>query len=73
MKKSNLISSVAVAALLVALPITTPAFVPAGAPAVAAQDVRVSISIFFDELRPHGVWVKHKRYKFVWCPKVDSR
>ena len=41
--------------------------------AAQAQDVRVSFSIFFDELEPHGVWVRHPRYRYVWCPDVDVR
>jgi hypothetical protein len=32
----------------------------------------ISISVFFDTLAPHGVWVKHPQYRYVFCPKVEA-
>jgi hypothetical protein len=41
------------------------------APAEAAASV--SINIFFQPLAAHGVWVKHSKYRYVFCPKVDAK
>ncbi|MHA6692704.1 DUF6600 domain-containing protein [Devosia sp. A449] len=38
-----------------------------------AQSVSVSFQLFFDQLEPHGVWVRHARYNYVFCPTgVDT-
>ena len=37
--------------------------------AAQAQGVaRVNISIFFDELAPHGRWLSTRRHGYVWVP-----
>jgi len=41
--------------------------------AVVAQEARVSFNLFFDDLGPHGLWVRHERYQYVFCPRVDAR
>ena len=37
-----------------------------------ATTATVSIEVFFDNLAPHGVWVKDTRYHYVFCPRVDA-
>ncbi|HHY50590.1 MAG TPA: hypothetical protein GYA10_12670, partial [Alphaproteobacteria bacterium] len=71
MPRSKFILGVATAALLAATPLVVGPMPLLGAPAATAQDVRISFNIFFDRLRPHGLWVRHARYRFVWCPDVD--
>lgn len=71
MKKTHLLASLAIAALLAAAPAGFQ--LPFTASAVQAQEARVSFSVFFDQLRPHGIWVKHAKYKYVFCPKVDTK
>jgi hypothetical protein len=65
--------SLATATALSILPVsfgTLP--VPLGVvPAEAAPTV--SINIFFKPLASHGVWVKHSKYRYVFCPKVDAK
>ena len=74
MKTRKLLAGVATAALLLSLPMAAgPANLPFAATAAQAQEVRVSFNLFFDELEPHGVWVRHARYRYVWCPDVDVR
>ena len=42
-------------------------------PAALAQSARVDISIFFDELAPHGRWVQSQRHGFVFLPaSIDA-
>lgn len=31
----------------------------------------VSLQVFYDELQPHGTWIDHGRYGYVWMPNVD--
>ena len=46
--------------------------IPVGVqPAEAAATV--NIDIFFSPLAAHGVWVKHPKYHYVFCPKVDAK
>ena len=73
--RSKLITSVAAAALLVALPLSAGPMtaLPLGTQQAQAQNVRVSFNIFYEQLRPHGVWVRHDRFRYVWCPQVDVR
>jgi hypothetical protein len=65
--------SLATATALSILPVsfgTLP--VPLGVvPAEAAASI--SINIFFKPLASHGVWVKHSKYRYVFCPKVDAK
>lgn len=37
-------------------------------PLAAAQSVDVDVSIFFDELEPHGRWIETSRYGYVFVP-----
>src|SRR6476661_11005193 len=69
MRSPKLLTSLAVLTMLTASPAAVPMF--AASPAVA-QEAQVSFSIFFDRLRPHGLWVKNERYRYVFCPKVDA-
>jgi hypothetical protein len=71
MKNTHLLASLAIAALLAAAP--TGLSLPFTSTAAQAQEARVSFSVFFDQLRPHGIWVKHAKYKYVFCPKVDAK
>src|SRR5687767_10531137 len=70
MVKCKFLSSIAAAALLVTapLPIGGPAPDWIGAAEVRAQDVDIDISFFFGELQPHGRWVRHDRYHYVFVP-----
>ncbi|HTN62274.1 MAG TPA: DUF6600 domain-containing protein [Devosia sp.] len=46
---------------------------PFGVSAAQAQSVSVSFQLFFDQLEPHGVWVRHAKYNYVFCPTgVDA-
>ena len=38
-----------------------------------AATANVSINVFFKPLASHGVWVKHPKYHYVFCPKVDAK
>jgi hypothetical protein len=70
MKKSRLLASLAVIAMLAVAPVGLQ--LPFMASAVQAQEAHVSFSVFFTDLKPHGVWVKHAKYKYVFCPRVDA-
>jgi hypothetical protein len=70
MKAKRLFYGIAVAAMLSAIPLVAP--VPTLPIAAQAQELQVSFKVFFDDLRPHGLWVKHARYKYVFCPRVDA-
>ena len=37
----------------------------------AAQNVSVSMQVFYDQLSPHGKWVNHARHGYVWVPGVE--
>lgn len=67
MTKSKLLAGIAIATLLTATSgfVNTPLF--GSAPAMA-QSASVSFNVFFDELQPHGLWVRHPQYRYVWCP-----
>jgi hypothetical protein len=74
MIRSKLITTVAAAAIMVAAPLsfgTMP--LPLGTSAAQAHSVSISFNLFFDELEPHGVWVRHSKYRYVWCPTVSTR
>ena len=72
MTKSKLLTGMALAGLL----LSTSALSPVGPLAVTpaqAQSVSVSFDLFFEELEPHGVWVSHPQYRYVFCPTgVDT-
>jgi hypothetical protein len=67
----TLASSVATAALMAAMPLAIALPMGLTATAVQAQQVNVNFNVFYDRLRPHGVWVRSDRHRFVWCPAVD--
>ncbi len=70
---SPLALSAAVAAALTLSPIdfgTLP--IPVGVQTAEAA-ATVDINIFFSPLASHGVWVKHPKYHYVFCPKVDTK
>lgn len=64
------------AASAVALSLAPIAFGTLPIPLVAATQAEaaatVNIDIFFQPLASHGVWVKHPKYHYVFCPKVDA-
>lgn len=67
MFKSRLLTGVALAALCLPAAALSPAL-PFAATAAQAQTANVSFQLFFDQLQPHGVWVRHARYQYVFCP-----
>ncbi len=67
MFKSRLLASVALAALCLPVAALSPGL-PFGVSTVQAQTASVSFQLFFDQLEPHGVWVRHARYNYVFCP-----
>ena len=71
--KTRMLAGIAALALLAASPQLSG--IPViGAGSAAAQSVSVSFNLFYDRLEPHGVWVRHARYNYVWCPTgVDAR
>lgn len=72
MLKSRLLASVAAAALCLPIAALTPTL-PLGVTAAQAQTAQISFQLFFDQLEPHGVWVRHARYNYVFCPTgVDA-
>ncbi|MGI8951553.1 MAG: DUF6600 domain-containing protein [Chitinophagaceae bacterium] len=38
---------------------------------VSAQQVSVSMQLFYDQLSPYGQWVNHPRYGYTWVPSVQ--
>jgi len=72
MIKSRLLTGVALAALCLPVAALVPSL-PFGASAAQAQSANVSFQLFFDQLEPHGVWVQHAKYRYVFCPTgVDT-
>ncbi len=73
MRKPKIFAGLALAGML----LSTSALSPIGPLAVSpaqAQSASVSFNLFFDELEPHGVWVRHPQYRYVFCPTgVDTR
>ncbi len=71
MKKRSLLLGTAVAAVLAATPgvLRTdhagPGFMST---AQAQRSSNLDISIFFDELAPHGRWLSTRRHSYVWVP-----
>jgi hypothetical protein len=55
------------AALVLAAPLPTAPVRPA-----AAQSVDVDVSIFFDDLEPHGRWIETTRYGYVFVPATTA-
>lgn len=72
MFKSRFATGVALAALCLPATALSPVL-PFAATAAQAQSVNVSFQLFFDQLQPHGVWVRHARHQYVFCPTgVDA-
>ena len=72
MLKSRLLAGVALATLCLPVAALSPGM-PLGATAAQAQSASISFQVFFDQLEPHGVWVRHARYNYVFCPTgVDT-
>ena len=67
MFKSRLLAGVALATLCLPVATLSPGL-PLGVSAAQAQTASVSFQVFFDQLEPHGVWVRHARYNYVFCP-----
>lgn len=42
----------------------------AGNPKQVRKDLPLQVRPFYEELEPHGAWIKHQRYGLVWQPKV---
>ena len=72
MIKTKMLVSAAAAALMLSTSLL-PAGPLASMPA-QAQAAGVSFSLFFEQLEPHGVWVRHPQHRYVFCPTgVDTR
>ncbi|MDB5615497.1 MAG: hypothetical protein JWQ22_3150, partial [Devosia sp.] len=72
MFKTRLLTTVALAVLCLPVAALSPQM-PFGSTAAHAQSATVSVGLFFDQLEPHGVWVKHAKYRYVFCPTgVDA-
>jgi hypothetical protein len=72
MIKSRLLAGVALATLCLPVAALSPGL-PLGSAAAQAQSASISFNLFFDQLEPHGVWVRHARYNYVFCPTgVDA-
>ena len=72
MFRSRLAFTLGAAALMVAAPLGNfPAAPFLGSGTAQAQQVSVSFSVFFDNLAPHGRWVRNSHYHYVWCPAVE--
>ncbi len=72
MLKSRLLTGVALATLCLPITALSPGL-PLGTVAAQAQTASISFQLFFDQLEPHGVWVRHARYNHVFCPTgVDA-
>lgn len=72
-KLTPLVLGAAVVTALTLSPIDFgPLPIPAGIQSAEAADT-VNIDIFFSPLASHGVWVKHPKYHYVFCPKVDAK
>ncbi len=70
--KSKLLASFALAGVLLSTSALSP-IGPLGVQPVQAQSVSVNFDLFFTQLEPHGVWVRHPQYRYVFCPTgVDS-
>lgn len=70
MIKSRLLAGVALATLCLPVAALSPGM-PLGVTTAQAQSI--SFQLFFDQLEPHGVWVRHARYNYVFCPTgVDT-
>lgn len=60
------------AMFLALAPVSGLALVATAAPA-QAQQAEISVSLFFDQLAPHGRWAQHPRWGWVWYPTaVDA-
>lgn len=72
MLKSRLLAGVALATLCLPIAALSPGL-PLGTVTAQAQSASISFNLFFDQLEPHGVWVRHARYNYVFCPTgVDA-
>lgn len=54
--------------LVGALLVGSPPLATIGSTPASAQAASLSISVFFDDLQPHGSWIRHDRYQYVWVP-----
>ncbi len=61
------VAATAAIGLIVAPPLASVSLLYS-ASAVYAQDVNVSINLFFDRLSDSGRWVRHPDYNYVWVP-----
>lgn len=72
MIKTKLLAGAAAAALMLSTSLSP--IGPLSATPALAQSASVSFGLFFDQLSPHGVWVRHSQYRNVFCPTgVDAR
>jgi hypothetical protein len=72
MSKSRLLTGVALAVLCLPVATLSPGL-PLGVSSAQAQSAGISFQLFFDQLEPHGVWARHARYNYVFCPTgVDA-
>ncbi len=72
MMKSRMLAGIAALALFAGSPQLAGVPIVGAAPA-EAQSISISFNLFYDRLQPHGVWVRHPRFNYVWCPtRVDA-
>ncbi|MBU1561817.1 MAG: hypothetical protein KJ944_18525 [Alphaproteobacteria bacterium] len=72
MMKSRLFARLALVGALLSTSALSPVG-PLAVQSVQAQSVSISFDLFFNELEPHGVWVRHPQYRHVFCPTgVDA-
>ncbi|HWA15310.1 MAG TPA: DUF6600 domain-containing protein, partial [Gemmatimonadales bacterium] len=43
----------------------------AATPAMA-QQAQITVSTFYEALAPHGRWVRHPSFRYIWCPSVPA-
>src|SRR5580765_6187541 len=41
-------------------------------PKASAQQVSVSLQVFYDQLSPYGHWMHHSSYGYVWVPMAEA-
>ncbi|MCC5979036.1 MAG: hypothetical protein JJU21_13320 [Salinarimonas sp.] len=69
-RKLSLLAGIAVAVFAFAAPDRVPAnLTQVTLVASAEAQARLSISVFYNELAPHGRWIRHPAHGYVWTPR----
>ncbi|HSP25158.1 MAG TPA: DUF6600 domain-containing protein [Saliniramus sp.] len=70
-RKLSLLAGIAVAAFAFAAPDRAPpGLTQISFVASAEAQARLSVSVFYDELAPHGRWIRHPAHGYVWTPRA---